>query len=166
MSDYLKKRFEHMLAGKPLPEKKKPKPISKKSPKRIAKEAEQKEALGGEPTEKELWFQERRKEMTGRCWHCGGKSCKDSDEFFRHSCCHILPKAYFPSIALHEFNFIELCFWKNNCHGNMDNKTLDLIDMNCWNTIVERFLIMYPAIDKKEHRRIPAVLMQYVNTET
>jgi len=115
--------------------------------------------------ELERWFNDRRKEMTGTCAHCGGRSCKDSDQYFKFSICHILPKAYFPSIATNEFNFIELCFWKNNCHGNMDNKILDLIDMNCWDEIVTKFCLMYPNIAPNERRRIPSVLMQYVEAE-
>lgn len=116
-----------------------------------------------EGIEQWAWFEERRKEMTGICKHCGGKTCKDDNDKFHFSLAHILPKAYFPSVATNEYNCLELCFWNKNCHGNMDNKILDLIDMNCFDEIITKFLIMYPSIDKKERRRIPAVLMQYVN---
>lgn len=112
------------------------------------------------------WFVEIRKLMTGRCKHCSGKSCKDDDKLFHYSIAHILPKAYFPSVAMNEYNWVELCFWGNNCHGNMDNKMLDLIDMNCWDEIVTKFAKMYPSIAKEEIRRIPAVLMQYLDVET
>ena len=113
----------------------------------------------------EAFFQARRLEMTGKCAHCGGASCKNDGEWFRASIAHILPKAYFKSIATHPKNWIELCFWKENCHGQMDNKLLDLTDMHCWDTIVERFLEMYPVIAKEERRRIPSTLMQYVNID-
>jgi hypothetical protein len=116
-------------------------------------------------TDLKKWFEDRRKEMTGRCKHCNGKSCKDSNDFFRHSICHLLPKAYFPSVATHEHNWIELCFWGNNCHGNMDNKMLDLTDMNCFDEIVQKFCIIYPDIAKSERKRIPSILMQYIETE-
>lgn len=139
------------------------KPIAKKSEKRKQEDLEKKQM--GTDVGLDKWFEERRKEMTGSCKHCGGKSCKDNDEFYKFSICHILPKAYFPSVATHEYNFIELCFWNNNCHGNMDNKVLDLIDMNCWDEIVTKFCIMYPMIAKEERRRIPEVLLQYVKTE-
>ncbi len=111
------------------------------------------------------WFEDRRKEMTGKCHHCNGKSCRDSDQYFKFSICHLLPKAYFPSIATHEYNWVELCFWNNNCHGNMDNKILDLTEMNCFDEIVTKFQIIYPSIAPKERRRIPNVLLQYLQTD-
>ena len=132
-------------------------------------------ALGRTPENKELlehhisldkWFNDRRKEMTGVCQHCGGKSCKDDDKFFKFSCCHLLPKAYFPSIATNPYNFLELCFWGNNCHGNMDNKILDFMDMNCFDQIIQKFVKIYPSIAKNERRRIPEILLQYLEVET
>lgn len=111
------------------------------------------------------WFKERRKEMTGKCHHCNGNSCKHDDKYYKFSICHILPKAYFPSVATHEYNWVELCFWNKNCHGNMDNKMLDLIEMNCWDEIVTKFCIMYPSIAEKEKKRIPQVLLQYIEVE-
>ena len=47
----------------------------------------------------------------------------------------------------------------------MDNKMLDLIEMNCWDEIVTKFCSMYPFIADKEKRRIPDVLLQYVEVE-
>ncbi len=40
------------------------------------------------------WHDERRKEATGICSNCGGKTCKDSNMYFRYSNAHILPKAW------------------------------------------------------------------------
>lgn len=111
------------------------------------------------------WFNERRKELDGKCKHCGNPSCKNDEKYFKFSICHILPKAYFPSVATHPKNFIELCFWGNNCHGNMDNKMLDLTEMNCWDEIVTKFCQMYPIIDAKEKKRIPKMLLQYMEVE-
>lgn len=115
--------------------------------------------------EMERWFHDRRLEMRGICAHCGGQSCMSSDVYFKFSICHILPKAYFKSVETHPLNWIELCFWTLNCHGNMDHKILDLTEMNCWDLIVERFLGMYSSIAPKERRRIPDALMQYVRNE-
>lgn len=116
--------------------------------------------------EMQRWFENRRKELTGRCANCGNKSCKDSDEFYRFSICHILPKAYFPSVKTHESNWIELCFWgEKSCHTNLDNRMLDLINMSCWETIVQRFVAMYPYIAENEKKRIPQVLLQYLEVE-
>jgi len=111
------------------------------------------------------WFFDRRFEMKGVCKHCGGKSCKDDDKYYKFSICHIFPKAYFKSIATHPDNWIELCFWSNNCHGNMDNKTLDLTEMNCWAEIVEKATRIYLSIAKEERRRIPSILLEYIKTE-
>lgn len=142
--------------------KKEPAGPKRESDKAKSEKKEEKKARGSNPTDKEQWFLERRKEMTGKCLHCGGRSCKGDNMFFRHSIAHILPKKLFPSVATHPLNWIELCFWENNCHGNLDNHTLDLIELNCFDTVIERFVAMYPEIGKKERRNIPDVLKQYV----
>jgi len=129
---------------------------------KIEVESDDNKALAKKYGELDRWFKECRKELTGKCHHCGGPSCKHDDKYFKFSICHILPKAYFPSVATHPMNFIELCFWNKNCHGNMDNKMLDLIEMACWDEIVTKFVAMYPAIAEKEKRRIPDVLLQYI----
>jgi len=114
--------------------------------------------------ELERWFKERQKEMTGRCMNCGGKT----EAFTKHYKCsiaHILPKAYFKSVATHSENWIELCFYGNSCHTNYDNKMLDLIDMNCFDTIIQKFTKIYPSIAQEEKRRIPPILIEYLKTE-
>lgn len=111
------------------------------------------------------WFKEKRKEMTGVCSHCGNQSSKKDDDKFHFSIAHILPKAYFPSIATHPDNWVELCFWGNACHSNMDNKMLDLIDMNCFDEIIEKFVKMYPYIAENEKKRIPSILIEYLKNE-
>jgi hypothetical protein len=111
------------------------------------------------------WFQDRRVEMVGKCWHCGDPSCKKSDEYYKFSIAHILPKRIFKSVAIHPSNWIELCFWGKSCHTNLDNNMLDIIDLNCFATVIDRFVAMYPAIDPKERRYIPDVLLQYVEVE-
>lgn len=124
------------------------------------------------------WFKERKPELTGKCKHCGGKTyieqeiADDDSEVYRnkmdiykHCIAHILPKAYFPSVATHKLNWIELCFWGRSCHTNFDNYTLDITELNCYDEVIEKFVAMYPDIDKKERRRIPAVLMQYVEVD-
>lgn len=111
------------------------------------------------------WFQDRRKEMSGKCLHCSDPSCKNNDEYFKFSIAHILPKRIFKSVATHPLNWIELCFWGKSCHTNLDNNMLDLIDLNCFDTVIQRFVAMYPAIDPKERRYIPDVLLQYVEVE-
>lgn len=134
-------------------------PKEKRSP--AGKKTKQ-EAGGKDDITLSEWFADRHKEMTGKCKHCGGRTCKNDSLFFKHSIAHILPKRLFPSVATHPDNWIELCFWERNCHGNMDNGILDLIDMHCWDEIVEKFIRIYPAIDPKERRHIPDILLQYV----
>jgi ssDNA-binding Zn-finger/Zn-ribbon topoisomerase 1 len=110
------------------------------------------------------WFEDRHKEMTGICKHCGGKTQKGKENY-RNSIAHILPKAYFKSVATNPNNWIELCFYGNSCHSQMDNKMLDLTEMNCWDEIVTKFVKIYPSIAKEERRRIPKILLEYIETE-
>lgn len=143
-----------------LPKGKKIYKIPKVSPKRAAKikeERAQRKAAGG--NELDRWFIARRKGMTGICQHCGGKSTKDDDKYFKFSICHILPKRIFKSVATHPDNWIELCYFGDSCHTNMDNATLDLIDMNCFDTIIERFVKIYPHIAPSERKYIPDILI-------
>lgn len=188
---YLEQRRKFIEEGRPLPPKKKY-VIPKKSAKRIQKEKEQEveivkpkkagwfnielteteDRVVAEITNKpkgnaelQRWFEDRRKEMTGRCDNCGGKTCKDDDKYYKFSIAHLLPKAYVKSVATHPKNFLELCHFGNGCHSQMDNKLLDLIDMNCFDKIVERVTEMYPHIAPEERRRIPAILREYIKTE-
>jgi hypothetical protein len=39
------------------------------------------------------------------------------------------------------------------------------MDLNCFDTVIKRFVAMYPAIDANERRYIPDVLLQYVEVE-
>jgi len=115
--------------------------------------------------ELQRWFEDRRKEMTGICDNCGGKTSKNDDKYYKFSIAHILPKAYVKSVATHKKNWIELCHFNNGCHNSFDTHMLDLIDMNCFDKIVERVAEMYPSIAKEERRRIPAILLEYIKTE-
>lgn len=112
------------------------------------------------------WFIERREEMTGRCKHCLGKTEKRNDLTYKCSIAHILPKAYFKSVATHPDNWVELCFYQNSCHTNFDNYTLDMMELNCFDEVLEKFLRMYPSIAEEEKRRIPALLLNYVKDNT
>ncbi len=151
-------RMLKLLGGKP--KEKIYTPIPKKSAKKIKQEKEyDKDEVIWD------WFKERRKDLTGKCKHCNGRTTKDDNDKFHFCIAHLLPKAYFPSVATHPLNFVELCTYGNNCHGNFDNKTLDLMDMNCFDEIVTKFVAIYPMIDKKERKRIPQVLLNYIEVE-
>jgi len=139
--------------------------IPKVSKKRQKQLAEQKAERIGGGNELDRWFKERRKEMSGKCSNCGNPSCKNSDQYFKHSIGHILPKRLFKSVKTHPLNWIELCFWNNSCHTNLDNNTLDITELNCYNEFIDKFIAMYPDIDPKERKYIPDVLLQYVKNE-
>jgi len=90
------------------------------------KKAEELKALKGTDSEMDLFFASQRKKLTGKCLFCGSKTMKDDDEKFHFSIAHLLPKrpvnsGGFPSIATNEDNWIELCFWGNNCHHGFDS---------------------------------------------
>jgi hypothetical protein len=177
---YLDERRKHIEDGRPLPPKKKY-TIPKKSDKRIQKEKEQKvEIVNQKKRPKgwfdaykvydstdnlQKWFEDRRKEMTGVCVNCGGKSCKDDDKYWKYSIAHLLPKNHFKSISTNENNWLELCHFGNSCHANYDNKMLDIMDMSCFDTIIQKFVKIYPHIAQEEKRRIPPILIEYLKIE-
>lgn len=114
------------------------------------------------------WFMERKIEMTGKCMHCNGDTMilnKEADSKFHYSVCHILPKNLFPSIATHPQNWIELCYYGNSCHKNFDDHMIDIVDLNCFGVVIERFVKMYPSIAISERRKIPTILIEYLKTE-
>jgi len=115
--------------------------------------------------ELDRWFKECRKEMKGICANCGGKSCRDDDKYYKFSIAHLLPKAYFKSVATHPDNWVELCHFGNSCHTNFDNHMIDLIDLHCFDSVIEKFVKMYPYIAKEERRRIPSILLEYIEVE-
>lgn len=139
--------------------------IAKKSAKKIAQEAEDKAQRVGGGNELDRWFKERRKEMTAICAHCGKKTEKNSDSLYKNSIAHLLPKRLFKSIATHPDNWLELCYYENSCHTNYDNHMLDLIDLNCFDEAIRKFVSMYPHIAPKERKYIPDILLQYVEIE-
>jgi hypothetical protein len=111
------------------------------------------------------WFKERRTEMTGKCQHCQGKTERDSGGRFHYSIAHLFCKAYYPSIATHPENWLELCYYNNSCHTNLDNSHLSLSDLNCFDEVVRKFCILYPLMKREEKRRVPPFLLQYLETE-
>jgi len=114
--------------------------------------------------ELQRWFEDRHKEMKGSCQHCGGKTEKNRSTY-KCSIAHILPKAYFKSVATHPDNWLELCFYKNSCHTNLDNYALDITDLSCFDEVIRKVVAIYPHIAPEERRRIPQVLLNYIETE-
>lgn len=147
-----------------LPREKKKHVIPKKSAKKLKQEAEEKKGKKDPSAEKERWFQDRRKEMSGFCRNCQKPSFKKSDEYFRFSIAHLLAKRknMFPSVATHRENWLELC---GDCHTNLDNCIINLTDLACWDEVVVKFQKIYPSIASEERKRIPDILLQYINTD-
>jgi len=139
--------------------------IPKVSKKRAKEIQEQKAERVGGGNELDRWFQARHKEMKGVCAHCSGKTTKGNPQYFKHSIAHILPKRLFKSIATHPLNWIELCYFPPSCHANFDNNTLDMIELNCFDEVITKFVAMYPDIDPKERKYIPDILLQYIENE-
>lgn len=130
----------------------------------IAYTSDEQRKAGKEYDTLDNWFREVQKSMTGKCMNCMGKT-EAHTKHFKNSIAHILPKAYFKSVATHPDNFLELCFYGNSCHTNFDNKMIDLIDLNCFDTVIQKFVKIYPHIAKEERRRIPPILIEYLKTE-
>lgn len=146
---YLQQRFalKNGLVSKPVKE---PKPIATESEKKKA------ENKANKPHRElqNLWFEERNNELIGVCQcGCGRPSSKDDPKYFKHSCCHLFPKALFPSVALQPLNCIERAFW-GGCHTNMDEQGLDKWPaMADWEDIKERFKILAPLLTKEERAK-------------
>ena len=161
MSDYLKKRQQESLFGKPPKEDKKY-TIPKVSKKRAAEIAAEKEARGNEDTHLQKWFKARQKHLIGACSRCGEKyNHKDFKEAIKATA-HILPKRdnMFPSISLHPLNWIELGAYCG-CHKWFDEyaswKQI-VADPKIGKLIVERFIAIEPDIAEEERKHIPQVL--------
>lgn len=127
------------------------------------KELESKVVKGS--AELQRWFLDRRSEMVGKCANCGGQTNKDDDKYYRYCIAHLLPKAYVKSVATHPDNWLELCYFGKGCHSMLDNSMIDLIDLNCFDSVIEKFVKIYPHIATEEKRRIPKVLIEYVEVE-
>jgi hypothetical protein len=139
--------------------------VSEKKKAKLAEQAKEKNSDGD--TFLDAWFKARRKEMTGKCVLCGGKTEKDNDETYKRSIHHLFDKreTMFPSVALNPDNWLELCFWENSCHQNIHNGTITwelLQDSKEWDIILAKFRKVYPFIAEEERRHLPEVLLKYL----
>jgi hypothetical protein len=131
---------------------KKKKPIAKIGKK---KAAEMKINSGDD--QMDLFFASQRKKMVGKCLFCGAKTMKDDDEKFHFSIAHLLPKNKnaFPSVALNDENWIELCFWGEDCHGNFDRGMISwefIKDSKEWLLIKEKLMNVLPMVAENERK--------------
>lgn len=132
------------------------KSIPKVSNKRKISNVKNKE--NGSDIEIDRFFEKMRKEMTGKCVFCGGKTEKNNDKYYKFSIAHLFPKkpSMFPSIATHPLNWLELCYFGNSCHSNFDNGKLSfelLKDSKEWDIIVHKFNQLSPLLTDTERTK-------------
>jgi len=162
MSDYLKKRQEYILQGRPLKVKEK-KGIAKVSEKRKKKLEEEKEARGGNDSELLAWYKKRVKQMSGYCAETGLKTETKIFQYAIMSVCHILPKATCKSVSTHPLNWIEL-----NCdfHTKFDAMSWEEREkLGCWSIIQERLVHVYECLDPLERRHFPESVLKYMENK-
>ena len=161
MNEYMKKRMEDILAGRPIKTKEK-KPIAKKSQKRIEKEKKEAEERGDSDTLLQQWFRARMKQMGERCYECGNKVENKVYKYAIHSICHILAKrdTMCPSVKYHPANWITLC---PDHHAKFDNSNWEEIETwGCWETIKERLIHVYDALEPSERRHFPDSVLKFI----
>ena len=144
----MQKRMDHILSGRPLPQRKVHK-IPQVSKRRKEKLKEQGMVVQVNSLDK--FFTDARKKMTGVCQcGCAEKSQKQDDTFFKHCICHIFPKSIFPSIANHPLNWVERTFWGGH-HTNFDEQGMDKWPMMAdWDDIKEKFHELAPQLTDEE----------------
>lgn len=156
MSDYLKKREQHIMAGRPLKEKKKYS-IPNKSAKLVQKEKEQ-AAAKDEETELQKWYARIMAFETPVCWETGSKINKEDKRAWQGSVAHVLPKKLFPSVATHPKNYLILQMY-GGAHGQYDSSWHNAQKMKVWPIAVGRFLMIEPDIAPDERKYIPDCLL-------
>lgn len=101
--------------------------------------------------ELQVWFANRRREMTGKCaCGCNRASSKDDNRYYKHCIAHLFPKSKFASIALSPYNWVERAFW-GGCHSMMDDTSMERwVNYADWQDIREKFFILAPALTDEE----------------
>lgn len=99
----------------------------------------------------DLWFKERRKEMTGVCTECGKTTSKNNDKYYKWSICHIVPKSLVRSVATNPCNWIELC---QQHHQEYDNTFDKAAAMMCFGEIKHKFQLFAHWIPIEELRKV------------
>lgn len=136
----------------------------------IIKEKNSIDEQGGKTkTKMELFFELIRPRMINRCLLCGGKTEKHNDKTYIRSIAHLYAKkkSAFPSIATHEDNWIELCFWSPACHTNFDNGMISFEYIkreipDAWNVIIRKSKILFPLMTQQEQGRVPEIILKEI----
>lgn len=148
-NDYMKKRMEHILSDRPLPEKKKYS-IPKIGKKRAEKEKQQKES--GSDSELDMFFEDRRKRLKGVCFFCHCYTTWKNDSLWRIAIAHLLPKSKFLSVATNENNWVELCM---ECHRSFDDGMISwemLYDSHEWKYLKPKLELLLPLVKEEERK--------------
>ncbi len=143
-------------------------PVSEKKKKKLAEQAKERTSDGD--TYLDAWFKARRKEMTGRCVLCQGKTERDNDETYKRSIHHLFDKRekMYPSVALNPDNWLEVCYYGNSCHANIHNAIITwelLRDSAEWEIILAKFKKVYPYMAEEEKRNLPDVLLKELSLQ-
>lgn len=166
MSDYLKKRQEHINAGRPLGEKKVYR-LNKVSAKRQAKLDEQaaiKKETGNTETELQKWYAEIMAKETPRCWETGEWIDTKDTMGWHGSVAHVLDKHNFPSVKTHPQNYMILKMW-GGTHGQYDASWEKAAKMKVWPYAVKVFNILYPLLTTEEKAKLPDIVIQEIKPE-
>jgi 5-methylcytosine-specific restriction endonuclease McrA len=111
----------------------------------------QKEVDGG--NDQDIWYLLRRYQMKGFCSEpgCTSSTNKKSDEYYRWSVCHIVPKSLVSSVATHPDNWIELC-WQH--HSEFDATFDKAAAMKCFEEAKRKFNLFKYLIPNEQLRKI------------
>jgi hypothetical protein len=92
------------------------------------------------------WFKERILELAKNpvCMECGAEI---PSQFFRHAVAHIFPKAQFPSVRTHKWNYL---FLGAGCGCHDKSHTIEsFCKMKMWPVAVQRFRLFENDIKEK-----------------
>lgn len=153
------------------------KPIAKVSKKKMLENKIAKEALGGNDTELQKWYQVIMEREEGRCWETGEYIDKYQDviengeivrtEFawsWHGSIAHCLPKSTFPSVKTHPLNYMILKMW-GGTHGQYDSNWENASKMKVWAHCCKVFNILYPLLTKEEKAKLPEIIMKEIKVQ-
>lgn len=163
MSEYLENRRLRKSGLAPeLPTKKDKKPIAKKSAKRIKKEAEEKERLGGGDTMLVKWYKNQMKHMNV----CEETGMKLETKIYRYaimSICHLLPKAYCESVAVHPANRV---FLLPDLHFKWDSQSWEEREKwAVWPVVRERLIMLWPDLAPNERKYFPESVRKFIESK-
>lgn len=139
--------------------KKERKPIPKKSEKKLAEEKAERERLGGEDSDLVKWYKSQMKRMNV-CEETGMKLETNIYKYAIMSICHILPKAYCSSVAVHPMNKI---FLLPDLHFKWDNSSWEEREKwSCWPIVQERLIHLWEHLSFEEKKYFPTSVRNYI----